>query len=193
MRRPSGRGQGLVADVVVVLGTFLVLGIAAGVAWSLLVDPAEYTKVPGGSGAMDELDLAKRFGADGWYAVIGIVAGFLAGVGVTWWRTRDFRVTTALLVPGAAVAAATMAYVGRLLGPGDSGAALAGVRRGDTVPVELAVSSLPVYLTWPIAVLAGALMVLWSSPGLPPLPRTSRGAMEDRDPEQPSNPEHTRL
>lgn len=193
MRRPSGRGQGLVADVVVVLGTFLVLGIAAGVAWSLLVDPAEYTKVPGGSGAMGELDLAKRFGADGWFAVIGIVAGFLAGVGLTWWRTRDFRVTTALLVPGAAVAAATMAYVGRLLGPGDSGAALAGVRRGDSVPVELAVSSLPVYLTWPIAVLAGALMVLWSSPGLPPLPRMSGGAMEDRDPEQPSNPEHTRL
>ncbi|HEU4514190.1 MAG TPA: hypothetical protein VFR87_13875 [Nocardioidaceae bacterium] len=193
MRRPPGRGQGLVADVVAVLGTFLVLGVVSGVAWSLLVDPAEYTKVPGGSGAMGELDLAKRFAADGWYAVIAIVGGFLAGVGLTWWRTRDFRVTAALLVPGAALAAATTTYVGRLLGPADSGDALSGVARGETVPAELAVSSLPVYLTWPIAVLAGALMVLWSSPGLPPLPHRGGRSTEGRDPEQPSNPEHTRV
>lgn len=194
MSRLPGHGQGrqLVADVVVVLGAFLALGVVSGVAWSLLVDPAEYTKVPGGSGEMGELDLAKRFGADGWYSVVAIVAGFLSGVGLTWWRTRDFRVTVALLVPGAALAAATMAYVGRLLGPGDSGAALARVGRWDTVPVELVVSSLPVYLTWPIAVLAGALMVLWSSPGLPPLPHAGQ-PMADRDPEQPADSEHTRL
>lgn len=191
MRRPTR--QGLAADVVAVLGSFLVLGVVSGVAWSLLVDPAEYTKVPGGSGAMGELDLAKRFAADGWYAVTAIVGGFLAGGGLTWWRTRDFRVTAALLVPGAALAAATTAYVGRLLGPGDSGAALSDVARGDTVPVELTVSSLPVYLTWPIAVLAGALMVLWSSSGPPPLPGAAARSMEDRDPEQPSNPERTRL
>ncbi len=192
MRRPSGRGRGPAADVAVVLGAFLVLGIVAGVVWSLLVDPAEYTKVRGGSGSMGELDLAKRFAADGWYAVIAVVGGFPAGVGLTWWRSRDFRVTTALLVPGAAIAAAAAAYVGRLLGPGDSGAALSHVARGDTVPVELAVSSLPVYLTWPIAVLAGALMVLWSSPGLPPLPHAGGRATEDRDPERPADPEHTR-
>jgi hypothetical protein len=175
-----------------VLGAFLVLGVVGGVLWALLVDPAEYTRMPGGSGAMGELDLAKRFSADGWYAVIAIVGGFLGGVGLTWWRARDYRVTTALLLPGAALAAAVMTAVGRLLGPGDSETALAQVARGETVPAELAVSSLPVYLTWPIAVLAGALMVLWSSPGVPPLPHRAAEPMEDRDPDQPADPARSR-
>jgi hypothetical protein len=153
--------------VLAVLGTFLVLGVACGVLWWLLVDPAEYTRTLNGGGQMGEVDLSKRFNADGWYSVIAIVAGFLAGLGLTWWRSRDFRLTTVLLLPGAALAAAVMALVGRALGPGDPDVALASVQRGQAVPVQLVVDAAPGYLMWPVAVLFGALMVLWSSPRVP--------------------------
>lgn len=161
MRR--GHWKVVVVDVVTVLGTFLVLGAVCGVVWWLVVDPAVFIRTRGGGGAMGEVELSKRFGADGWYSVIAIVAGFLSGIGLTWWRSRDFRLTTVLLVPGAALAAAVMAAVGRAVGPESPGIALAHAARGARVPVDLAVSATPSYLMWPIAVLFGALMVLWSS------------------------------
>ena len=120
---------------------------------------------------MGEMDLSKRFDADGWYSVIAIVAGFVAGLALTWWRSRDFRLTTIALVVGAALAAAVMAVVGRLLGPGDTSTALAAAARGQMVTVPLKGTAESGYLVWPIAVLAGALMVLWSSP------RHDEGAM----------------
>ncbi len=158
--RPAVRGA--LGDTAAVLGTFLVVGVLAGIAWWLLVDPAVYTSARGGA-AMGELELAKRFAVDGWYSVLAVVAGFPAGVGLTWWRSRDPRLTTLLLLPGAALAAATTSYVGGLLGPDDPGARLEGAARGQTFPVELAVTAYQAHLMWPIAVLAGALMVLWSS------------------------------
>jgi hypothetical protein len=160
-----GRASGGLGDVVAVLGTFAVLGVACGVLWWLAVEPAELTNARGDGASMGELELSRRFAADGWYSVIAIVAGFLGGLVVTWWRSRDFRLTTVLLVPAAGLAAATMALVGRVLGPGDSDVALSRAERGASVPVELAVTATPSYLMWPIAVLAGALMVLWSSSG----------------------------
>lgn len=164
MRRSLGLGPG--ADVVAVLGTLVLVGAGCGVIWWLAVDPAEFTKTAAG-GAMGELDLAKRFNADGWYSVIAILAGFVSGVALTWWRDRDYRLTTMLLVVGAVLAAAAMAGVGRLLGPGDPQGGLPLLERGERVPVQLEVLANVTYLTWPIAVLAGALMVLWSSPGVP--------------------------
>lgn len=160
--------DGAASDVVAVLGSFVVLGALSGAVWWLLVHPAEFTVTRHGP-EMGELDLSRRFAVDGWYSVVAVVAGFGAGVGLTWWRSRDFRLTTVLVVVGAFVAAAVTAYVGGLLGPEDSDAVLAGAGRGDTVPVELTVSTLPVYLMWPVSVLAGALMVLWSSSRVEPL------------------------
>jgi hypothetical protein len=162
--RPARGGPA--ADVLTVLGTFLVVGAVAGLLWWVVSEPAKYTKGPAGL-SMGEQELSRQFATDGWYAVIAVLAGFVSGVAVTWWRSRDFRITTVLLMPASVVAATTMAAVGRLLGPDTPGADL--VRRGGSVPAELAVSAVQVYLMWPIAMLAGALMVLWSSPeALPP-------------------------
>lgn len=131
---------------------------------------------------MGEVDLSKRFNADGWYAVIAIVAGFLSGVWLSWRRQRDFRLTTLLLVPGAALAAAAMVFVGGLVGPEDPDTALARAQTGDTVPVALEVLAASTYLTWPIAVLFGALMVLWSSPGVPEPPRGGAVQTDEQPP-----------
>lgn len=150
-------------DVVAVLGTYLVLGAACGLLWWMLVDPAMYTKLDGRR-SMGEAEMSRRFDGDGWYATIAGVAGLLSGGLVTWWRSRDFRLTTVLLVVGAGLAAAVMAGVGYLLGPGDPHAALAAATEGQQVPVQLLVTARVVYLVWPISALVGALMVLWSPP-----------------------------
>jgi hypothetical protein len=153
------RSGGLVGDLAVVLGGLLLLGVVCGVVWSLLVDPAEFTKLRGG-GVMQEEDLGKRFSADGVYVVIAVVAGLVSGLVLTWWRSRDVLLTSLLLLVGAGLAAVAMALTGHLLGPGDPGAALAAARVGARVPERLGVDAFPVYLAWPIAVLAGALVVL---------------------------------
>lgn len=158
------RGPGAASDTAVILGGFLVLGVVCGVAWWLLVEPAQFTKTRDGS-VMGEVDLTQRFAPDGWYAVIALVAGFVTGLLVTWRRARDLRLTTLLVVLGSVLAAAAMAVVGSALGPGDPDPVLASAARGTTVPAALAVSAWVTYLMWPIAVLSGALMVLWSSPG----------------------------
>ncbi len=151
-------------DALVVLGTFALLGVVCGLLWWLLVEPATYTKVLEG-GTMSEVELGKRFNGDGWYAVVAVVAGLLAGGLVTRWRSRDFLLTTALLVLGAGVAGAVVAAAGHLLGPGDPDAALAGAQVGEKVPMPLRVTAPATYLAWPIATLVGALAVLWSKPG----------------------------
>lgn len=150
-------------DALAVLGSLLVLGVVCGILWWLLVDPAMYTKVAEG-GSMGEFDLGKRFDADGWYAVIAAVSGLVSGGLLTWWRSRDFLLTTVLLLLGAALAAASMAVTGRLLGPGNPDVALASVNVGEQVPEQLSVTATATYLVWPISVLVGALMVLWSQP-----------------------------
>ena len=155
----STRSPATGRDVAVVLGVLLALGVLCGVLWWLVWDPAAYTKTADG-GVMGEVDLSRRFAADGLYAVIAGVAGLVSGLGLTWWRTRDPLVTSATLLVGSVLAAVAMALTGHLLGPGDPGAALAAARVGARVPERLAVDAFTVYLAWPVSVLAGALVVL---------------------------------
>jgi hypothetical protein len=158
--------------VAVVLGGLAVLGVMCGVVWSLVVTPAEFTRLPNGL-AMNENALGAQFGADGWYAVIAVIAAVPAGIVLTWWRSRDALWTAALLVLGALVAAVLMAAVGHLLGPADPRDALAAAKVGTKVPESLSLGVRPVtpigaylketatfYLAWPVGVLAGCLAVL---------------------------------
>jgi hypothetical protein len=174
---PRSRGR-LRGDGAVVIGIFLVLGLVGGVLWWLLVDPAAYTKTRDG-GVMSEAALRRQFSADGVYAVIAAVTGLVTGLVVTWWRSRDPLLTSVLLVLGAALAAAVMALTGYLLGPGDPATALREARPGAQVPLRLEVDTFSVYLVWPVAVLAGALVVLLNSAG-PATSEVARGTTEPR-------------
>lgn len=174
-RRPAAVGAlGEVALVVVLLA---VLGVLGGVVWDLVVTPAEFTKLANG-GALNEAELGQQFGADAWYVVIALVAGVVAGAVLTWWRSGDVLRTCGALLLGAVVAAAVMAVVGHLLGPGDPRAALRAARIGAHVPEPLDVGegsshsvwgyladTIVIYLCWPLGVLAGALVVLLTRRG----------------------------
>ena len=151
---PAGR------DAAVVVGTLLALGVLGGVLWSTLVVPAEFTKLAKGGGTMGEDQLSRQFTADAWYVLIAVVAGLAAGAVLSWWRSRDPLLTSLLLVVGAGLAAAAMALVGHLLGPGSTRAALDAAKVGARVPERLDVDTFVVYLAWPVGVLAGALFVL---------------------------------
>jgi hypothetical protein len=166
-QRP-GRRSGALSDVLAVLGSMLVLGLVCGLLWWLVVNPAEFTKMRAG-GAMGEVQLGRRFDADGWYVVLGLLGGLAAGVALMWWRSRDALLTTGLLVAGAVLAAAVTAVVGHLLGPSDPQGRLEAARIGARVPTQLAVDAWTAYLAWPIGALAGALLVLWSKPLEPEL------------------------
>jgi hypothetical protein len=146
-------------EAAVVLGVLVVLGALCGVLWSQVVDPAEYTKLAKG-GAMGEDQLGKQFARDGWYAVIALVAGLVAGAALLRWRPRAPLLKAALLVGGSCAAAAVMVGVGHLLGPGDPQPLLAAARVGQKVPQQLRVDTFVVYLAWPFGTLLGALVVL---------------------------------
>jgi hypothetical protein len=159
-------------DAAVVVGVLLVLGILAGVVWSLVVTPAEFTRLPHG-GQMGEDQLGRQFGADGWYVVIAVLTGLVAGVLLSWWRSTHVLATVAALVAGALVAAAAMSLTGHLLGPEKATTALDAAKLGSRVPEGLDVGlrpvwplwpylkdTLSVYLSWPVGVLVGALLVL---------------------------------
>ncbi len=167
---PSSRAA--VRDAAVVIGCLIVLGALCGVLWSVVVTPAQITRLPNGI-AMNETALSAQFGADGWYAVIAVVAGLLAGVALSWWRSRDALWTAAWLVLGAVVAAVVMAVTGHLLGPPDPRHALLATKVGSKVPESLSLGVHPLtpfgpylkqtvmfYLAWPVGALAGCLTVL---------------------------------
>jgi hypothetical protein len=185
------RARAVARDVVAVLGGLAVLGVLCGVVWSIVVTPAEFTKLPNGA-AMNEAALSVQFGADGWYLVIAAVAGLVSGFALTRLRTRDALLTAVLLVLGAVTAAVLMSWTGHLLGPANPRDVLAAAKVGTKIPESLTLGVGPVspfghylketvmfYLAWPVAVLAGCLAVLVS--GVP--------AADHHDPDNETDPD----
>lgn len=157
--RSGGRAPRPLQEAVVVLGALLVLGAVCGVVWSQVVTPALFTKLAKGA-VMGEVELGQQFARDGWYVVIALVAGLLSGVTVLRWRPRAPLLGVGLLLVGCCLAAAVMAWVGHLLGPGDPQPLLSAAKVGAHVPQRLRVDTFVVYLGWPFGVLVGALLVL---------------------------------
>ncbi len=179
------RRRGVARPVLLVLGLYLVLGLVAGVVWWQVAPTAEFVKLRNGSGSMGDVGLGRQFDADGWYVVVAGVAGLLSGLvlmAVTIWRRGDELVVLPAMLVGSVVAALVMARLGHLLGPDDPAQALAGAAVGARVPDVLSLTAQTAYLTWPVAVLFGALMVLLgpepasdAAPGPTPDPAASRG------------------
>ncbi len=167
------RPPGALDDLVAVLGVYLALGLLAGVVWWALYDPALFTKGEGGGLGMGEVELAKRFNADAWYAVIASVVGLVSGTALTWWRGRDPLLTPALVLVGAVIAASVMATLGGWLGPADPQSIAATVQVGASVPAPLDVDTFACYLVWPLTALLGSLIVLWSPPPVSTSPDAS--------------------
>jgi hypothetical protein len=163
-RAAGEEARAMLLDVAVVLGAFLAAGTLAGILWPTLVDPVLVTRTDTGIAA-DEVALSNRFSNDGWYAVLGGVGGLGLGVALTAWRRTHEVVTLLVVVAGALVAALVSAQLGHWLGPDDPSRALADAAVGATAADVVDVTAEGAYLVWPIAAVAGALIVLWGPSG----------------------------
>jgi hypothetical protein len=159
--RATPPARGLLGDAAVIVGALLALGVVAGLIWPHLVDPVQVVRTQTGL-VSDEVALAHQFADDGWYVVLAAVAGAVAGAVLTVWRSRDPVATVLLLLAGAVLAAAVMAKVGTAVGPPDPTTVLADADPGATAAAQVEVHAFAAYLVWPIAVLFGATVVLWT-------------------------------
>lgn len=149
-------------DALVVLLWFAVLGLVGGVIWEQVVPLAAFTRTAD-NGVMDEAELARQFGATGWFFLIASVGGLLSGLVLLLWRRRAPVLMVFLVALGGALATLVMVQVGLALGPPDPDEVLPRTAVGDRVPVQLTVGGAAVYFTWSIAALTGALLALWGS------------------------------
>lgn len=147
-------------EVVIVACWFAILGLVAAVVWELVTPLAAYTRI-GDNGSMDEQELARQFGATGWFFVIAAVGGAFSGVVLLLWRRRNPILMVVLVALGGALAALVMAQLGLALGPEDPQQVLPTVDVGDKASLQLKVEGYGIYFTWSIAALAGALGALF--------------------------------
>lgn len=154
-RRPNR-----LVDVAVIVGLLAGLGVLGGLLWWQVVDLPR-ARLGNGKVVLAPADLTRQVGIDGWYALIALGGGVLAGVGLTAWRRSDPVVTVAAASLGACVAAWVMRILGRVLGPGDPADALRSGHPGSSAPVQLVLHATGVVWLWPVATAAGSLVWLY--------------------------------
>jgi len=151
--------RGALADALIVLVTFAVLGVVGAVVWNALVSPPTFVRTANG-GQMDQIQLAGIVSIDGWFFTVGAVAGLTAGIVLMVLRPRRPILLVVLLTLGGALASWLMLRVGLAVGPPDPGPALAHAAVGTRAAVQLRPHASGVEFAWPAAALLGGLLVL---------------------------------
>lgn len=150
----------LATSAVLVLGAFTVLGVLGAWIWSGVTTLPEFTRIAT-TGSMDEEQLARQFGINGWFLTISAAGGVLAGVVLMLVRRSSPVVMVGLVAAGGGLASLVMVKCGLAWGPADPNVALASAQLGDKVPVQLKPDVDAIYFSWPVAALLGALLALW--------------------------------
>ncbi|MGH3414495.1 MAG: hypothetical protein ACRDPH_15575 [Marmoricola sp.] len=146
-------------DALVVLGTLAVLGVLGGLVWNALVTLPVFRRTSHGA-VLGQVQLAGFIGIDGWFVVIALVAGLVAGALLMYFRPGDPLLTVVLLLAGGGLASWLMVQVGLLVGPDDPAAVLKHLTAGHTAAVQLHPHAAGVELVWPLAALIGGVVVL---------------------------------
>ncbi|MDF1603087.1 hypothetical protein [Nocardioides sp. YIM 152315] len=144
------------ALVVVVLA---LAGALAGVVWEWAWSPTIGVVVDHQWTAGDALGLQHQFSGTGWYVVVAVVAGLVAGIAVTLLADRVPLLTLAAVVIGSALAAWVMLVVGSALGPPDPDTAARTADDGTRLPDHLAVSGRSPFIAFPVGALLGLVLV----------------------------------
>jgi len=147
-------------DAAVVVAWFAVAAVVCAAIWVKVTPLPEFTRTAENA-TMDEAQLAKQVGTDGWFLTIAAVAGLLSGFALLLLRRRSPILMVLLVAAGGALATKLMLDLGLSFGPSDPNGVLAGVAVGDTVPVRIRPDAHGLYLVWSIAALVGALIALW--------------------------------
>jgi hypothetical protein len=148
------------ASLSVVLAWFGVAAVIGAVIWWQVTPLAEFTRTKDNA-TMDEQQLSKQFGTDGWFWVIGSIGGLVSGVLLILLRRRNPILMVLLVAAGGAFATFVMLEVGLMLGPSNPGSVLASTPVGAKVPLQLEPTAHGVWFSWPIAALLGGIVALW--------------------------------
>jgi hypothetical protein len=152
--------SGFLVDLGLVAASVCVLGLAVGLLWPQLVDPALSERTAEGI-STSEVQLGQVFSADGWFVILGFLGSLVLGAALMLRRRGHEVVVLLLLLVGTYLAADHVAQpIGISLGPPDPVEVLTDAEVGDTAPVRLALTSQADLLSWPLGGAVGALIVL---------------------------------
>ena len=117
-------------------GVASVMGLPLGVAWYLLAPHITFVVREDGVYAGDDAP-TDWFGVDGWFFIVGLGLGVLAGVIGYWrWRQRPVAALVGLAV-GGLLAGWLGVQIGRLLGPSTIDASALDAPVGTVIPAPL--------------------------------------------------------
>lgn len=149
-------------DVGIVVAWFAVAGVLGALIWWQLTPLAEFTRTVD-NGVMDEQQLAKQVGTDGWFVVVSAVGGLISGIALLSWRRRDPLLMVVLVALGGGLATWVMLKAGLAFGPPDPDTVLKHAKTGAKIPVQLDPTTTGIYVTWSVAALIGAVGVIWGT------------------------------
>jgi hypothetical protein len=155
----TGSDKRVVLQLGFVVTALAAVGALAGVVWQWLWTPTIGVVVDHRWSAGDALGLQHEFSGTGWYVVVALVAGLIAGVGVALLVDRVPLLTLAAVVVGSALAAWVMLLVGSALGPPDPDIAARTADDGTRLPMELGVTGWSPWIALPSGALMGLLLV----------------------------------
>lgn len=148
-RLVAGR-QGEVGAALVVVAASLAGGLLVGLVWWLVTPLTELEKRATGVFSVGG-DPETSIAADGWFAVIGLVAGVAAALlAATLFRASRLGALLGLTVGGLLGSVVAWRF-GVLLGPESASESAAGAKVGDRFAGPLELSAIGVLLAWPTA------------------------------------------
>jgi hypothetical protein len=146
---PTGRD---VRAALVVIGVSAATGLAAGAVWAA-VSPRRILVV-GADGLTPELTAGDpAFAAEGWFAVVGAVAGVLLA-GWAWRRSREDVAALIGLTLGGVLGAVVAWRLGHWLGPDAVPTSAFDRPEGTRVPEPIDVRAYATLLIWPLVAVA---------------------------------------
>jgi hypothetical protein len=153
-----------------VVGWSALAGLPVGLLWWLAAPLPRIAKRADGLYRVGGEGNESAIAADGWFAVLAVLAGVLAAL-VVYLLTRPGRVLPLVgLAVGGLLGAVVAWRFGALLGPGPIDATARGLKAGTRFDAPLDVTALGVLLAWPLAAVITYFAVSAGSDGGDPQP-----------------------
>jgi hypothetical protein len=148
------RRRALIGLVVALAGSAL-LGLAGGLVWSEIAPRALLQEISAGTAEVVNAETRAFIGADGWFCVIGAVAGLLAGIigyrtGIARRGSATRTAVTIGLILGAVAGSYAMLWLGQEIGLSAYQHQLADAATGATYTASLTLGAKSALAFWPL-------------------------------------------
>jgi H+/Cl- antiporter ClcA len=149
----------MVRQMLLVLGSAVILGVVAGLIWWRLAEPGQWEVRENGI-ALTEEQSQGEFQVVAMFTLVGAIAALTWAVAVFRpFRESGWQLVITVLI-GSTLAAVVAWQVGMTVGPPEP-ATVSGLAVGDVLPDRLAVYGIAPFLVWPIAAMIGVLLATW--------------------------------